>query len=454
MTRTSVACLTATFTCFGMLCAGTPAHAQTPAAPSPGAAKPAPLDAPARKRVIDALLERLDRYYSYPEMAKRMIQSVREKEAAKAYDGIADGPALAARLTEDLRAICHDLHLSVQYSAEALPPDTGSALAPPPGYLEEMHKRLGRENYGVKKVEVLPGNVGYLRIDYFAPLALAADTYAAALNCLANTDALIVDVRSNGGSMDPDTLPVFCGYFFDKPVHLSDIYWRDTDSTRQFWTAAQVPGKKYLDKPVYVLTSGRSFSGAEGFAYDLKHLKRATIVGDTTGGGANPGGTRRLDEHFSVWLPSGRVTNAVTKTNWEGVGVPPDIAVPAGRALTAAHQDALKRLAAKATDPEWKSVLQSAAEDLDRQTSRVKRVSVSLQGYPEARLVMLAGTFNYWAPKAKPLTRKGDAWVAEVEVEPGRHGYKFVVDGKWVTDPANPATMTEGGHVNSLLVVE
>jgi retinol-binding protein 3 len=140
-------------------------------------------------------------------------------------------------------------------------------------------------------------------------------------------------------------LHVDCTYLFGpEPVHLNELYWRPGDSTQQFWTLPYVPGKRYVGKPVSVLTSPRTFSGAEEFSYNLKNLKRATLVGETTGGGAHPGGPERVNDHFAVWLPTGRAINPISKTNWEGTGVKPDVEVPADQALATAHLAALRKL--------------------------------------------------------------------------------------------------------------
>lgn len=238
-----------------------------------------------RARAIEGVVRVVNRDYVFPEVAKKMEEAVRARLAKKEYDGYEDGNALAERLTRDLQAISHDLHLRVHYSANVLPAEESDSPEPTPRELEEMRRILARDNYGFPKVEVLRGNIGYIECRYFAPLEMAAETYVAAMNYVANTDALILDLRGSNGSMSEETLPMICGYFFEKPVHLNDFYWRRANSIRQTWTAAHVPGKRYLNKPIYVLTSGRTFSGAEELAYDLKNLKRATLIGDTTGGG-------------------------------------------------------------------------------------------------------------------------------------------------------------------------
>src|SRR4029079_14564144 len=195
----------------------------------------------------------------------------------------------------------------------------------------------------------------------FQPAQFGAETVVAAMNFVANTDALIVDLRRNGGG-DPSMVSLISSYLFgSEPVHLNDLYFRPDDSTRQWWTLQYVPGKRYGDKkPVYVLTSNRTFSAAEEFTYNLKNLKRATIVGETTGGGAHPGGMRRIGEHFGMFIPTGRAINPISKTNWEGTGVKPDVDVPADQALKVAHIAALNVVLEKVTEPERQDAIKQA----------------------------------------------------------------------------------------------
>jgi C-terminal processing protease CtpA/Prc len=172
------------------------------------------------------------------------------------------------------------------------------------------------------------------------------------MNLLANTHALIIDLRQNHGG-DPEMIALLSSYLFDqKPVHLNSLYWRDNDSSQQFWTLPYVPGKRFgKEKPVYVLTSGETFSGAEEFTYNLKNLKRATIIGESTGGGAHPGGVYRLGTHFEVFIPNGRAINPISGTNWEGTGVQPDITMPREEAFKAAYNMALKQVLESIGEP-------------------------------------------------------------------------------------------------------
>lgn len=413
-----------------------------------------PLDAEARKSAIDGILRTVRDSYVFPDVGAKMEKAVRGRFARGEYDSLTDGQKLADALTRDLRDVSHDLHLRIHFSARPLPPARSPSFATSVEEMETMRRHLGKENFGLGKVEILNGNVGYVRFDYFAPPEIAGDTYAAALNTVANTEALILDLRRNGGSMSEDAIPMVCGYFFERSVHLNDFYWRSGDRTRQTWSFAHVPGRKYLNKPIYVLTSGRTFSGAEEIAYDLKNLKRATLVGEVTGGGANGGGDVRIDDHFSIFVPNGRAVNPITKTNWEGIGVAPDVKVPAVRALEQAYGLALDHVLATAAEPEWKAVVQSAVADVKRARTRYKKVMLTLKGSPDAKEVFVAGEFNHWSPRANRMTRKGNVWVCDVEMEAGRQPYKFIVDGAWIVDSANPNTARDGEHTNSVVDVE
>jgi hypothetical protein len=401
---------------------------------------------------VEGVAQLVERDYVFADAGARMAAAVRAQAARGAYDAVDDGEELAHLLTRELRAAGNDLHLNVSYSAAPLPPEPEARGAPGPEELERWKRRLARDNYGFRRVEILAGNIGYIRLDTFAPPEFAADAYIAAMALVANSDALIIDLRENGGSMSPDAIPLLCSYFFEQPTHLIDLAWSGEPRPRQLWTLGYVPGRRYLHKPIYVLTSRRTFSGAEEFAYDLQNLKRATVVGETTGGGANPGGVRRASDHFAVFVPFGRVTSPVTQSNWEGVGVAPDIAAPAGKALLTAQVEAARALRETA-DEGQRAELARAEADAAASLARFKVVAFELAGHEGAADVGVAGTFNAWSPRSTPLARRDGRWVAEVDVEPGRHLYKFVVDGRWVRDPANPETDHAGEGANSVRTV-
>jgi hypothetical protein len=325
------------------------------------------VDTATRQAVIDAALNRLKASYVFPETAEKMDQAIRARLAAHEYDSVTSAKALARRLTQDLQAVCHDKHLQLGYSPETVPLEAKSGR-PTQEEIDKMRRHMARMNFGFEKVERLDGNVGYLDLRAFAPAALAGETAASAMTFLASTDALIIDLRQNGGGA-PDMVAMLSSYLFPvgKSVHLNDLYSRPDNSTHQWWTQAFVPGTRYGDKPVFVLTSKRTFSAAEEFTYNLKCLKRATIVGATTGGGAHPGGVKRIHDHFTLWLPEGRAINPITKTNWEGTGVKPDVEVPATLALATAHLSALDKLCDKSPSGPEREQLKEARAKVRRQ---------------------------------------------------------------------------------------
>ena len=332
------------------------------------------IDAAARSAVIEAALKKLNDNYVFPDIAKKMEQAVRGRIASKEYDQITSARLLATTLQSHLQDVSHDKHLRVIYSAEALPPDREEDSEPGPQELAREIEFLRTVNFGFEKVERLPGNVGYIDLRGFMPAQFGAETVVAAMNFLANTDAMIIDLRRNGGG-EPAMVALISSYLFDgEPVHLNDLYFRPDNSTRQWWTLPYVPGKRYGNKKeVYVLTSKRTFSAAEEFTYNLQNLKRATIVGETTGGGAHPGGPRRINEHFAIWVPSGRAINPISKTNWEGTGVKPDVDVPADQALKVAHIAAMNKVLSKVTETERQGAIKRAIENVQKELDEMKQ---------------------------------------------------------------------------------
>lgn len=323
------------------------------------------IDSATRKQVIEQLLKDLNKSYVFLETAKAMEKDIRQRQQNKEYDEMTSARSFAKKLTEDLQKISKDKHLRVLYSHQALPVRKDNA-EPTAGEIAEENLYYRRVNFGFEKVERLQGNIGYIDLRNFWDPKLGEETVAAAMNFVANTDALIFDLRQNGGG-DPAMVALIISYLFgDKPIHVNNIYFRERNKTEEFWTSPKVLGKKYGNKDVYVLTSGYTFSGGEEFSYDLKNLKRATIIGETTAGGANPGGRVRLHDHFSVFLPVGHAVSPITKTNWEGTGVEPDIKVAKELALKTAHLLALNKLLEKATDEREKNSLKDLIDRLQK----------------------------------------------------------------------------------------
>ena len=302
------------------------------------------IDAATRSRVIDSAIAKLAESYVFPDIAKQMGDAVRARQKRGEYDAVTNGAAFASLLTEHLREVSHDKHLGVRFNPMRMP---DGPQAPSPEQIANFRRQMERMNCAFVKVEQLQGNVGYVKFNGFMDPDVCGPTATAAMNFVSGSDALIIDLRENGGG-DPKMVALVSSYLFSKPTHLNDLWTRKTNVTDQYWTLPYVPGKRFGDeKPVYVLTSKRTFSGAEEFSYNLKNLKRATIVGETTGGGAHPVNGQRIDEHFVIGVPFARAINPISKTNWEGTGVEPDVKVPAADALTTAQKLAAERLASK-----------------------------------------------------------------------------------------------------------
>jgi peptidase S41-like protein len=333
-----------------------------------------PLEADERKQVLDALAQTLKDTYAFADLGEKLARSLQDKKTRKAYEQITSAKTFASRVTGQLHDISHDPHLRLMFSATPLPKMDPQAGAPPE-VRDDMQRMQRMTNFGFDRVERLAGNIGYLKLNEFSDATRGGDRVTAALAFLADTDALIIDLRDNHGG-GPEMVQLLASYFFpgDVAVDLNDMAWRvprtHTERVTQSWTLSYLPGRRYLDKEVYILTSHRTFSAAEEFAYDLQALKRAVVMGETTGGGANQGETTRLSDHFMAFIPNGRARNPVTGTNWEGVGIVPDVSVPAQDALRSAQRASLQHLIGKARN--------------EREASELKRALAGLETGPAA----------------------------------------------------------------------
>ncbi|HEX8627974.1 MAG TPA: S41 family peptidase [Catenuloplanes sp.] len=289
-------------------------------------------------QVIDEALAVLCDRYIFADKAAAAAGAIRARRDAGEYAGLSED-ALATRLTAELFEVCSDRHLRVRVREV----DVQTALTEAEvdsAWLE----RLRLDNYGVARVERLAGNVGYLDLRQVADADVGAPAIAAAMTLVAHTHALIIDLRRCRGGA-PNGVTFWNSYLFpDDETHLNDIYYGATGQTRQFWSLAHLPGERYLDRQVYVLTSDQTFSAGEEFCYNLKAQGRATLVGQTTRGGAHPTEVFPLTPTLEITVPTARSINPVTGTNWEGTGVEPDVAVPADGALTVAYRRALQHV--------------------------------------------------------------------------------------------------------------
>ena len=306
--------------------------------------------------VIDALVAQFNAHYVFPDKAKQVEAVLRERQREGKYDGITDANQLAKQLTDDLDGVVHDKHLLVAFSARPVPPD--DAVPPPPTTRAEWEQRVPPEvlkrvmasKFGLEKIEHMSPHIGYLQISSFGPIFLVSDKYAAAMNELADTNGLIIDLRDNGGG-GGDSAALLVSYFFDERTRTNDTWERDTNVTTAHWTQDKLEGKPYGGKkPVLILAGPNTKSAAESFAYTMQALKRAIVIGERTWGGAHGARPYRLSEHFAAFIPGRRTISAITHTNWEGVGVIPDVAVKVDDALAVA-KDRMQRQLDDSTPP-------------------------------------------------------------------------------------------------------
>ena len=325
-----------------------------------------PISATTRAEVIESVLKRLNESYVLPETAAQMEKSIRSRMQKGEYDKITSSSVLAQTLTTHLGEIAKDKHLGVGFSFDMIPADTVQK-EPSVEDRERLRRMAGSLNFGFEKVERLNGNIGYMELDGFVTAELGAETAIAAMQFLANTDALIIDLRYNGGG-SPGTAQIVISYLFSEtPIHYHSIYWREGNRTEQYRTLPYLPGKRYVGKPVYILMGKRTLSAPESLAYNLQAQKRATVVGEVSAGGANPGREFRINEHFQIFVPTGRAINPVTGTNWEGTGVKPDIGTNFKEALKTAHLAALRKLLETSTSERKKEQLKSVIEEVEKQ---------------------------------------------------------------------------------------
>jgi hypothetical protein len=289
-----------------------------------------PLAAPDRETVLRETANLIESRYVDREKGKMIARKLRSSSAE--WRTISDSEIFATAMTDWLRKTSNDGHFALDYSATEISQETPSSAYA----AAEMVRWYGPQiNHGIEKIERLPDNIILLDIRAFPPLPMAADVYVAAMTIAAQGDALIIDLRSNGGGAE--TMNLMLGFLLPPASKLSGIYDRPSNTLTPQTSPTWVPGRIYgTEKPVYVLTSKRTFSAAEAFAYDLQALGRATIVGEVTGGGANPFEYRRVHPHFALSLPEARSINPITGTNWQSVGVKPDVLVPEDQALATA----------------------------------------------------------------------------------------------------------------------
>jgi retinol-binding protein 3 len=341
------------------------------------------IDAQMRTRLVDNIIRELRAKYIRPEKVKEIETHLRTKLQSGAYDKIENAGQLALALTQDLRTAGRDLHLLVAYD----PALERALLAAPqtPSYdLQELPPsaeslaELRQANYNFRKVEIMRGNVGYLELRSFVDLNYSKETAVAAMNFLANTDAVIIDLRKNpGGFINLETF--LASYFYGAdPVELLSRYHREGDVTMKDWTWREVPGKRMPHVDLYILTSGETGSAGEGFPFILQQRKRAKIIGEKTSGAGYGNKETPVGDGFVFFVSVFRQFDPRTGRGWQDVGVEPDMVVPAERALSVAHSEAVKNLAAKATDERRKQQLSWLTPLLELEAYGAKQIAQSL----------------------------------------------------------------------------
>jgi len=379
------------------------------------AGKGTALDDKTKSAAIDSISAALNSVYVFPDVAVKMGKLLHKNLKDGKYKPISDLQEFAMRLTEDLRSVSHDKHLSIR----PIPPrDINQPVLSPEQRKQRQLDEKRRDNFGFREVSILPGNIGYLKFDYFADAASGGGTAIAAMNFLAYTDAIIIDLRENGGG-NPSMIQLLSSYFFDEPVHLNSFYIRKGDSTQQFWTQGWVQGTKMINTPIYILTSSNTFSGAEEFTYNMKNLKRATILGETTGGGAHPVEFREFTSlGLGMSLPFGRAVNPITGTNWEGTGIEPHLKMPADLALSEAKIEAIKFLMTKSNDEARVKQLNWFLNGIESERNPVTLSPDDLQkftgSYGPRRIFMEDGNLTYQRegrPKFKMIPMSSDQFM-------------------------------------------
>ncbi len=274
-----------------------------------------------KEEVIQNLSQLMNDFYVFPEIAKLTEEHLKAQLLDGYFDQFENDETLAAALTKSVQAINKDKHMRIRSNQPYVTPEKTQERI-----VEEHLARIDRSrksNAGFKTVKILDGNVGYIDLRGFAGLESGKEVADAYMKLMSKTDAIIIDLSKNGGG-SPNMVQYLCSYFFNQKLLLNSLYWRAGNRTQEFWTLDEVGGLRMHDIPLFIITSERTFSAAEEFSYNMQTQKRATLVGQTTGGGANPGGSMRINDNLRVFIPTGKAINPITKTNWEGVGVIPE----------------------------------------------------------------------------------------------------------------------------------
>ena len=374
--------------------------------------------------LVKTLCERIEKIYAFTENIQKICGFLKSNLEQGAYAKCDSPREFAARLNDDLGSVTSDKHFGITYDpaqAAAMAEQAGGSSA---FYTPQMVRQYRRMNYGFKELKILEGNVGYLDLRDFFPLKWAAGAAVAAMNFLADCDAVIIDLRLNGGGEDL-TVNFLLSYFLDpgdSGITFSTSYARSSNSYYQSTTWPYVPGRTLWHMPLYLLTSKSTFSGAEAFAFRLQNLKRATLVGETTRGGANPVAIQEIGGKYVIYIPSEKIVESLAAGDWEGVGVKPDIATAASSALTIAHLEAVKDLAAKTGDEKEKAFFQWTADGIKAKERPFPAAPALLRSYAGSygdRVILFEGNGLFFQrggrAKLKMIPMAKDTFLVETQ---------------------------------------
>jgi retinol-binding protein 3 len=345
-----------------------------------------------KKKTLVDLAAIVEEAYVYPDAAKRIAGQLRALAAREADWRNDDADAFAKRVTTAMRSVVVDSHLGLQVRRPSQPGHKPETEA-------QVRERLRRRNFDVVAARSLRGSAGYLDIRSLPPPTWVGDTLQAAIGFIANADAIIIDLRQNGGGA-ADTVALLAGYFFAKPTHILTSTHRRRGETKVMSVATN---RALPDVDVYLLTSHQTFSAAEAFVYALQGHHRAIVVGDPTGGGANAGDLYTLNDVFEAFVPDASGIHPVTKTNWEATGVVPDLPCAADDALTVAHAAALKALAARTADPSRRNELVWALQAIESRAAPTDAELKSLAGQYGTRRVWIANGLLHYQVATEPV---------------------------------------------------
>lgn len=356
------------------------------------------------KGIIEELCKKINEYYIFPNIAEKVTQYLLNNLEKGSYNGITDPINFERVISNDMVEVSNDKHFYLEFD-----PSMAQNL------LEEREKEKEKiedeylefktslkfeqyKNFHIIKAERLPGNIGYIKFNDFPPAEFAGEVIIGAFQFLANSNAFIFDIRNNGGGY-PSLVSLIISHLIEPSSRLlTSIYDRKSDRLFQNWTVPYIPGRHFPNKPVYILTSRRTASGAEEFAYTMKMMERATIVGETTRGAANPVDIFPILNKFVIWLPIGTPTNPISKDNWEGKGVSPDYEVPQEKALEKAHMLAFDDTLKKLDDKEIQRMVQFEFEYCKAMYNPIKvdlKTLQDCQGQYDRYNVVIIGKIAY-----------------------------------------------------------